>query len=59
MGHDDHGALAAKEVDEELKEGVDGECLRALSVNMRFSDAELGHHIPRRCRERDPKIEPP
>lgn len=25
--HDDQGSLAADEIDEELEEGVDGECL--------------------------------
>ena len=34
VGHDNDGPLAAEEVDEELEEGVDGECLPKLSVNI-------------------------
>lgn len=51
MGHDNHGPLAAEEVDEELEEGIDCECLPMPSVNTGLSDSRPGPYIPRRCRE--------
>ena len=57
MGHDNHGPLAAQEVDEELEEGVDCECLPMPSVNTGLSDSRPGPYIPRRCREQDLGIE--
>lgn len=33
MGHDNYGPLAAEEVDEELEEGIDGECLPMPSIS--------------------------
>jgi hypothetical protein len=30
--HDDQGSFAADEIDEELEEGIDGECLDSLLV---------------------------
>ena len=59
MGHDNHGPLAAEEVDEELEEGIDRECLRMPSVNTGLSDSRLGPYIPHRCREQELEIEPP
>ena len=38
MGHDNHGPLAAEEVDEELEEGIDGERLPMPSVSTGLSE---------------------
>jgi hypothetical protein len=34
MRHDNHSSLAPEEVNEELEEGVDSECLSKALVNM-------------------------
>lgn len=44
MSHDNHGPLAAEEVDEELEEGIDGECLPMPSVNTGLSEQSRTPH---------------
>lgn len=59
MSHDDHSPLAAEEVDEELKEGIDGERLPMPFVNEGLSDSRPEPHIPHRCHEQDLETVPP
>ena len=59
MSHDNHSPLAAEEVDEELEEGIDCECLAMPSVNEGLSDSRPEPHIPRRYHEQDPETVPP